>query len=243
MFIGTRWQPRFRAQDLRVDSPVFNLGWDSRQLPFPGFFDRFLLRSRSPGSDGCSTVRASWSLAPPTRTATPNSKDICRDEETRRFYSSFLENCFAAVAPRRVSCDRPDFSFSSPTFGLSALLMLPLSPDSLGLRAAIGLIDPLGLALLGGCLPLPLFLRGTTTRAFSGHRPVLGTRSLHIPMIYLVFLIRHVFCFRRWNGCWGVRIQPGVVSSIRKTSQSHRRVSYRWSYAFGLYTAAVRSDP
>ena len=65
--------------------------------------------------------------------------------------------------------------------------MLPLSPDSLALRAAIGLIDPRGLALLGGCLPLPLTLRGTTTRAFSGYRVVLGARSLRIPVIYFVF--------------------------------------------------------
>ena len=65
--------------------------------------------------------------------------------------------------------------------------MLPLSPDSLALRAAIGLIDHLGLALLVGCLPLPLSLRRTTARAFSGYRTVLGTRSLHIPVIDLVF--------------------------------------------------------
>ena len=65
--------------------------------------------------------------------------------------------------------------------------MLPLSPDSLALRAAIGLIDPLGLAFLGGCLPLPLSLRVTTIRAFLRYLAVLGTRSLHIPAIYLVF--------------------------------------------------------
>ena len=58
--------------------------------------------------------------------------------------------------------------------------MLPLSPDSLALRAAIGLIDPLGLALLGGCLPLPLSLRGATARASSGYCAVLGARSLHM---------------------------------------------------------------
>ena len=84
--------------------------------------------------------------------------------------------------------------------------MLPLSPDCHALRAAIGLIDPLGLALLGGCLPLPLSLRGTTTRAFSGYRAVLGTRSLHIPVIYLVYdSARLLFSPVEWNeGCWGV---------------------------------------
>ena len=34
--------------------------------------------------------------------------------------------------------------------------MLPLSTDCLALRATIVLFEPLGLALLGGCLPLPL---------------------------------------------------------------------------------------
>ena len=78
-------------------------------------------------------------------------------------------------------------AFFSPRFGLSVLLlMLPLSPESLALRAAIGLIDPLGFAILGGCLRLPLSLRGTTTRAFSGDHAILGSRSLHIPVIYLV---------------------------------------------------------
>ena len=52
------------------------------------------------------------------------------------------------------------------------------STDSLALRAAIGLLDPLGLALLGGRLPLSLSLRESTTRAFSGWRAVLGTYSL-----------------------------------------------------------------
>ena len=99
------------------------------------------------------------------------------------FSSSFLEIRFAAVARRRVCCDRLDLSFFSLRGSVSALLMLPLSPDSLALRAAIGLIDPLGLALLGSCFPLPLSLRGTTTRAFSGYLAVLGTRSLHIPVI------------------------------------------------------------
>ena len=49
-------------------------------------FDRFPRGSRSPGSDGCSPLRASRSLAPPKSAATPNSKDIYWGEETRRFY-------------------------------------------------------------------------------------------------------------------------------------------------------------
>ena len=75
--------------------------------------------------------------------------------------------------------------------------MLPLSPDYLDLRAAIGLIDHLGLTLLGGYLPWPLSLRETTTRAFAGYCTVLRTRSLHIPVIIGCPLIRHVFSFRR----------------------------------------------
>ena len=63
---------------------------------------------------------------------------------------------------------REDLAFSPPTLDLSALLMLPLSPDSLASRAAIGLFDSLGVALPGGFLPLPLSFRGSTTRAFSG---------------------------------------------------------------------------
>ena len=73
------------------------------------------------------------------------------------------------------------------------------TPHALG--AAIDLFDPLGLALLGGCLPLPLFLRWSTTRAFSGYRAVFGTRSLDILVIWCCFIFRHVFRFRRWwNG-------------------------------------------
>ena len=114
--------------------------------------------------------------------------------------SSVLEICFVDIGPRRAYCDRLDLTFFSPRLDLSALLMLPLFPDCLALRAAIGLIGLLGLALLGGCLPLPLSLRGTTTGAFSGYRAVLGTGSLHIPVIYWCFMTRHVFCVRRWNG-------------------------------------------
>ena len=96
-------------------------------------------------------------------------------------------------------------------------------------RAAIGLFEPLGLASLGGCVPLPLSLGGSTTRAFSGYRAVLGTRSLDIPVIWCFIMVvssRHFFL--RWNITKVVgeheRIRPSVVSSIRKTDQSHRRI-------------------
>ena len=91
------------------------------------------------------------------------------------------------------------FSFFSAGLDLSALLMLMLYPDSLALRVAIGLFDPLGLALLGGCLSLPLSLRGSTTRAFSGYRAVVCTRSLNIPLTWCL-TIQHVICFSRLNG-------------------------------------------
>ena len=50
------------------------------------FFDSFPRPSREPASDGCSPVRASWSLAPRTSPATPNLRDICWKKETRTFY-------------------------------------------------------------------------------------------------------------------------------------------------------------
>ena len=128
--------------------------------------------------------------------------------DTEVLFSSLLENYFPAVAPRRAFCDRLEFSlFSLPRFDLSAVLMLPLSPDPFALRAAIGLIDPLGLALLGGCLPLPLSLRGTTTRPFSGYSAVPGTRSLRIPVTYLIFYnsARLQFSPVEWiESYWGV---------------------------------------
>ena len=66
--------------------------------------------------------------------------------------------------------------------------MLPLSPDCHALRATIALIDHLGLASLVGCLPLPLFHRRTTARAFSGYRTVFGTRSLYITSVIAVLV-------------------------------------------------------
>ena len=50
------------------------------------FFDRSPRGSREPASDGCSPGRATGSLAPPTSAATPNLRDICRENETRTFY-------------------------------------------------------------------------------------------------------------------------------------------------------------
>ena len=82
--------------------------------------------------------------------------------------------------------------------------MLPLFPDSHALGAAIDLFDRLSLAMLGGCFPLPLSLRWSTARAFSGCRAVLGTTSLHIPVILVCYnSARHLFSPVEWNeGCW-----------------------------------------
>ena len=125
--------------------------------------------------------------------------------------------------------------------------MLRLVPGLLALRTAIGVIDPLGLALLDSCLPSPLSILGTTTRAFSGYRAVLGTRSLQISAIYLVFynLARLLSPPVAWNeGCWGVYIPSSVVSRTRQkqpiTSEStiqvvvHARTVYE-SYYIQLY--------
>ena len=56
------------------------------------FFDRFPRGSREPASDGCSPMRASRSLAPPTSAATPNSRDICCGEGARSFYLQFEQS-------------------------------------------------------------------------------------------------------------------------------------------------------
>ena len=127
--------------------------------------------------------------------------------------------------------------------------MLPLSPDSLALRAAIGLIDPFFLALLVGCLSLPLSLRRTTTRAFSGYCAVFDTRSLRIPVIYYVFSnsVRVLFSPVEWKErCWRVLSRPSVVTSILKTNLSHRRVSYlqlyqQYSSSEAFYFECVRT--
>lgn len=122
-------------------------------------------------------------------------------------------------------------SFSSPRFDLSALLMLPLAPDSLSLRAVGVLFDPLDLASLDACLPLPLPVRRSTTRAFSGYRGVLGpSLFLDIPAIWWFIFISESRFFSpvEWNTCvWGVWIRPSLVRPVRKTEQSHRRISYK----------------
>ena len=123
-------------------------------------------------------------------------------------FSWVLEICFAVVAPRRPYYCVTDsiLAFFSPRVDLSALLMLPFLPTPLlCFAAAIGLFDPLGLALLGGILPLPLSLRESTTLTFSGYRAVLGTRLLDIPFWVPDRWISSswyqiVICFRRRNG-------------------------------------------
>ena len=85
--------------------------------------DRFPQESRSPCADGCSPVRASWSLAPPTSKAIPNSNDILLvGEDTEFLFSSVLEICLVFVAQRRASSARlhPSFFLSEVrSFGLA----------------------------------------------------------------------------------------------------------------------------
>ena len=122
--------------------------------------------------------------------------------DTEFLFCSVLEIRSAVAAPHRAYCDRLDLSYFLSEVR-SALLTLPLhSPDSLALRAANGLFDPLGFASLGGCLPLTVSLRESTTRAFSGYRAVLGARLLDILVIYLVFYksARRLFPPVEWNG-------------------------------------------
>ena len=190
-------------------------------------------------------MRASRSLAPPTRVATSNSKDLCWSEETRRFYFLLSWKFVPLFLLREeLIVTGSILVYFSARFDLLALLKLPLSSDYLVARAAIGLFDPLGLASLGGCLPLPFSLRGSTTRAFSGYRAVLGTRSLDIPGIWC-FVVLHVICFRRWNGMNIVRdYEFGRVLRVRLEKPTNHIGGYhtRWSYMLGLSTAAARSD-
>ena len=137
--------------------------------------------------------------------------DECREPELEGFFLGrgdtevlvylVLWICLAFSTPRRAYYwNRLDLSFFSPMFDISALLMLPLSPDSLALRAVIGLFNPLGFALPSGCLPMPLSLCGSTALAFSGYRAVPGTKSLG-------FIIHRVILFslvERNEGCWRV---------------------------------------
>ena len=180
-------------RDARERSIRFRFRLEFRlRLPTPSLsclrarvFDRLPRGSRSPGPDGCSPLRASRSLVPPTSAGDPElDRSLLGRGDTEVVFSPVLDICFAVVAPRKAHVDRLDLSIFFPRLDLSALLMLPLSPDSLAVWAAIGLFDPLGLALLGGCLPLSLSLRWSTTRASSGYRAVRGTRSLDIPLTW-----------------------------------------------------------
>ena len=172
---------------------VFNFLWDSRRLRFPAFVLALSTASRVARAGlrrVFSRARVSGSRATDERGDPELEGYLLRGEETRTFYclpsgkfGLLLLLCEDLLVTGSI------LPFFSPRLDLSALLMLPLSIDCLALRAAIGLFEPFGLALLGGRLPLPLFLRRTTTRTFSVYRAVLGTRSLHIPVIaLLVFL-------------------------------------------------------
>ena len=133
------------------------------------------------------------------------SKRLLRRGDTEVLLPLVLEVCVASVARQRTYYIVTESILAyvlSEVRALDPADAIPLAPDPLALRATIGLINPLGLALLVGCLPLPLSLRRTTTRAFSGYRAVLCTGPLRIPVIDLLvfYRTRHVFCFHRWNG-------------------------------------------
>ena len=179
---------------------VLKLGWDSRRLRFPGFvlaFSTAFLEGRA--------RRAPTGVLPYARLGVSRHRRA-RRSRTRRIFAGARRHggsiSFGTGDLFRCCCSAKSFffvtdsilAFFSARFDLSALLMLPLSIDSYALRAAIGLFEPLGRASLGGCLPLPLPLRRSTTRAFSGYRAVLVTRWLDISVIWC-FIIRHVILF------------------------------------------------
>ena len=177
---------------------MLNFVWDSGRLRFPAFvlvFSTAYLEGRASRPPTGILPCARLAVSGHRRSRTPNLRDICWEKETRTvLFSVLLEICLGVVAPRRAFRDSLHLTvvvaFYSPRFDLSVLLMLPFCTDRLALRAAaIGLFEALGPAFLGGCLPLPLCLRRTTTSAFSAYCAVVGTRSLHIPLILLCWFL------------------------------------------------------
>ena len=186
-------------RDLRVDSPVF-LG--ARSI----FEIEKIAGARRHGGSiffGPGDLFRRCALL-----STPNSKDICRGEETRRFYflRPWKSTSLMLLSEELIVADSILAYFLSEVRSLgladaTAFSRLPCFADRRRPDRN------LGLPLLVGCFPLLLSPRGTTTRTFSGYRAVLGTRSLHIPVIYLVFhnSARLLFSPAEWNeGCWGV---------------------------------------
>ena len=125
------------AKETFASDSVLNLGRDSRRLRFTDFvlvlsiaFLEGRARRAPTGALPCARLRASRHRS--ASAATPNSKDFRWGEEIRRF--DFLRSwrfSFDVVAPRKASSyDRLDLSFFSPKFDLSALLVLPLTPNS-----------------------------------------------------------------------------------------------------------------
>ena len=139
----------------------------------------------------------------------PELEEFLLGEETRRFY--FLRSWrFVSLLSLREELNVTDtisaFFFCSSRFDISALLMLPLSPDSLALRVAIGPLRP-PRSCLTRWLPslAPLSSRVDYTRLLGvSRRPwhqIVGCPG------DLVFynLARHLFSPVEWNeGCWRV---------------------------------------
>ena len=117
-----------------ASDPVLNLGWIpdafaflASCLLFRPLFSRIALTglrrvfSRSRISESCATDE---------RGDPELEGSLLGREDTEVLFFSVVDICFADVAPRRAHCDRLNLSlFLSEV--LSALLMLPLSPDSL----------------------------------------------------------------------------------------------------------------
>ena len=106
--------------------------------------------------------------------SSPTSKEGRGNTEV--LFSSVVDICFAVVARRRayynVYCDI-FYLFFSPRVDLSALLMLPLSPDSLALRTTTSLIDPQILTYSLAALPCPSLFAGRLHAPSRGIAPFL----------------------------------------------------------------------
>ena len=154
-------------------------------------------------------MRASWSLAPPTSSAPPNWKDLCRGEETRKFnIFSFLEIFFAAVAPRQAYFDRLNinlFLSEVRSLGLADATVFSRLPCFAGRHRPD---RPSVLLYSVAAFSCPPLFAGRPHAPCRGIAPILvADCCIYIPVIYLVFLnsARLLFSPVGWKeGCWGV---------------------------------------
>ena len=191
-----------------------NLVWDFGRLRFPAFVLAFLtafLEGRIRRAPRVfSRARVSESRATDERDDPELEGYLLGKGHTELLFSSVLDIWFVVVAPRRASCDRLDLTFfllKVRSLGLADATAFYRLPCYVGRHRPVRTPR---FCLPRWRLPLPLSLRRPTERAFSGHRAVLGTTSLDIPVIWSFF--SPLECNK---GCWRVRVRPSVVYIFR----------------------------